>query len=172
MTDKYHRISLPKFIITKTSKEKLMKNSIIIFLIGFLLSAYSFATEPDTSVVFSLEKCTQKNLDNWQHPTRKVLDDAGANIKAVYLCNKTYPVFVANFPYDPLGDTGSFFNTFYYDLLQANAKWPYSIISEDTDVIHIKPEGTGFALDYDELKDEDAIWLLNSKTQAQETNLK
>lgn len=144
----------PKVIMKKS-----ITNSIVLFICGFLLSTYSFATEPDTSVVFSLEKCTQKNLEHWQHPTRKLLDKAGANIKAVYLCNKTYPVFVANFPYDPMGDTASFFNPFYYELLQANAKWPYSIISEDTDVIHVKPEGTGFALDYDELKDEDAIWL-------------
>jgi hypothetical protein len=137
-----------------------------IFILLCFISPLSIAGEPDTTLVFELEKCERKNISSWKHPTRTVLEDAEAKIKAVYLCNKTYPVFVADFPYDPMSDeTSSFFYSFYDKLLQANASWPYSIISDDKFVIHIKPEGTGIALDYDEFN-ENIIkpWLDTTKT--------
>lgn len=143
-----------------------MRSTILIFLSSFLICSLSIAEDIDTSVVLELEKCQQQNISSWKHPTRKVLEDAEAKIKAVYLCNKTYPVFVADFPYDPMSDeTSSFFYSFYDKLLKANANWPYSIISDDKFVIHIKPEGTGIALNYDEFN-EDMIkpWLDTTKT--------
>ena len=143
-----------------------MNRKIFTLLSLLFISHISSAQELDTSVVFELEKCQQQNLSSWKHPTGKILEDAEAKIKAVFLCNKTYPVFVADFPYDPMSDeTSSFFFSFYDQLLKANAGWPYSIVSDDKFVIHVKPEGTGIALNYDELDERSVPWGVNSFLQ-------
>jgi hypothetical protein len=139
---------------------------LLTFLSLAFITAFSFADEVDTSVVHSLYKCEHKNLSSWKHATREVLEDQEAKIKAVFLCDKTYPVFVADFLYDPMSDeTSSFFFSFYIKLSQANAGLPYSIVSDDKFVIHVKTEGTGLALDYDELGEPEAPWGVNSFLQ-------
>lgn len=141
-----------------------MKNLLI--LLSLIFIPFSFADEVDTSVVHSLYKCEHKNLSSWKHTAREVLEEQEAKIKAVFLCNKTYPVFVADFLYDPMSDeTSSFFFSLYDKISKANAGWPYSIISDDKFVIHVKTEGTGLALDYDELGEPEAPWGVNSFLQ-------
>jgi hypothetical protein len=139
---------------------------LLTFLSFAFISALSFADEVDTSVVHALYKCEHKNLSNWKHATREILEEQEAKIKAVFLCDKTYPVFVADFLYDPMNDeTSSFFFSFYIKLSQANAGLPYSIVSDDKFVIHVKTEGTGLALDYDELGEPEAPWGVKSFLQ-------
>jgi hypothetical protein len=138
----------------------------LLIILSLIFTPLSFAEEVDTSVVHSLDQCEHKNLSSWKHETREVLEDQEAKIKAVFLCNKTYPVFVADFLYDPMSDeTSSFFFSFYIKLSQANAGLPYSIVSDDKFVIHVKTEGKGLALDYDELGEPEAPWGVNSFLQ-------
>jgi hypothetical protein len=110
----------------------------------------------ETPYVHLLDKCEQKNLSQWQDATRQVLEDAKARLTAVFYCPDKYPIFAASFPYDPMSSqTSSFFYALYDKLLTANNRRAYSIISDGTQVTHVKIEKGEIQLDYEQLAESD-----------------
>ncbi len=76
------------------------------------------------------EDCEGIDLSNWDHPARDEMNKRPqAHLRWAALCDaKRYPIFGMDFDYDPNGETEDFFRPFFYDLLQANGRWPYAII--------------------------------------------
>ncbi|MGY3882326.1 hypothetical protein [Aeromonas veronii] len=67
--------------------------------------------------------CKNVDLENWQHPTRRVLLERGVIFKKVELCNDgKYPIYHVRLPYDPAGQTQDYFNPLYVAMYGANGK--------------------------------------------------
>ena len=94
--------------------------------------------KPNTSEPALLEKlklhinadCEAIDLGPWTHPVRDEVEKRSeAHLLWAALCDEQrYPVFGMEFDYDPNGQTNDFFRPLFYDLLQANGRWPYAII--------------------------------------------
>jgi hypothetical protein len=89
------------------------------------------------------EGCLDLDLTQWRHKTRSVIEARKeAQLQWVKMCrNKTYPVFGVKFAYDPQTKTDDFFHPLFWDLLEANGYWPYSIVSiGDNVAVHVYQE--------------------------------
>lgn len=93
-----------------------------------------------------LKDCLVKDLKTWRHPVRSVLEKRGVQIEEVRLCNaRKYPVFFVNFPYDPQGQTASYFSPLYDEMRIANGRHPFSFVAlSDNTVVSVsyRPNGT------------------------------
>lgn len=82
--------------------------------------------------------CKNVDLENWQHPTRKVLLERGVILKKVELCNDgKYPIYHVRLPYDPGGQTQDYFNPLYVAMYGANGKWPYAMVDEEGTIVYM-----------------------------------
>ncbi|WP_298162650.1 hypothetical protein [Acidocella sp.] len=88
--------------------------------------------------------CHSVDLSTWQHPARRVMEDAGVKIIKVELCNDgKYPIFTVGFKYDPRGQTDDYFNPLYAKVAQANGFWPFSFVDvEDSLIIDVGVDQT------------------------------
>ncbi|MDD2465844.1 MAG: hypothetical protein PHI97_17740 [Desulfobulbus sp.] len=75
--------------------------------------------------------CRMVDVAAWQHPTLKPIGQRKAvHLKWVQLCaNGTYPVFGAEFDYDPQGQTNDFFYPLLIDTLAANQGQPVAFVA-------------------------------------------
>ena len=64
------------------------------------------------------------DLDNWNHPTKKVFNDLGIDLYKVEIANQTYPIFYTNEENEDLIVGYDFLN----ELAKANGFWDFSII--------------------------------------------
>lgn len=97
------------------------------------------------------QNCQDVDMQNWQHPTRKVLTNPGSEILRIKLCNdKSYPVFFLSLKYDPQGQTSNYYKPLYKKMRKANGNNPYSIVSvEDNLIMNISYRSMGMAdIDY------------------------
>ena len=70
-----------------------------------------------------------KNIQEWHHPVKNILNKHNVILYKVELHNKTYPIFYVRFPYDPrLGHNDKYFKPLYYETLKANGLWDYAFI--------------------------------------------
>jgi hypothetical protein len=73
--------------------------------------------------------CQAVDLTTWQHPVRKVLQAAQAQVVKVELCNGLqFPVFTVVLPYDVDGRADPYFHQLYAGLAAANGFWPYALV--------------------------------------------
>jgi hypothetical protein len=73
--------------------------------------------------------CQAVDLTTWQHPVRRVLQAAQAQIVKVELCNGLkFPVFTVVLPYDVDGQADRYFHRLYAGLAEANGFWPYALV--------------------------------------------
>jgi hypothetical protein len=74
------------------------------------------------------------NIQDWQHPVKKVLEKHQVVLSKVELHHKTYPVFYVRFPADPrFAHNDKFFKPLYYETLQANGFWNYAFVDQSFD---------------------------------------
>jgi hypothetical protein len=74
------------------------------------------------------------NIQDWQHPVKKVLEEHRVVLSKVELHHKTYPVFYVRFPADPrFAHNDKFFKPLYYETLQANGFWNYAFVDQSFD---------------------------------------
>ncbi|GKX51240.1 hypothetical protein [Budvicia aquatica] len=95
--------------------------------------------------------CQDVDMQNWQHPTRKVLTNPSSEILQIKLCNdKSYPVFFLRLKYDPRGQTSNYYKPLYKKMRKANGNHPYTIVSvEDNLIMNISYRSMGMAdVDY------------------------
>ncbi|CAD5198708.1 hypothetical protein [Pseudomonas sp. FEN] len=100
----------------------------------------------------TVNDCHDVDLVAWQHPTRAVLEKDDIKLERVQLCNGGhYPIFHVQLPYDPRGQTKSYFTPLYEQLRKANGKWPYAlVVSSDAVVVYVSYSKDGMiALDYE-----------------------
>lgn len=97
--------------------------------------------------------CRFLDLERWTHPTRPVIEDAGAKIDFVALCREdTYPVFGVRFPYDPRAATDDYFHPLYANTFLANGGWDFSFLEVDDGVLlSLRGQGDSLALDIEDL---------------------
>ena len=70
-----------------------------------------------------------KNIQEWRHPVKDILNKHKVILYKVELHNKTYPIFYVRFPYDPrLAHNDKYFKPLYYETLKANGFWDYAFI--------------------------------------------
>ena len=70
-----------------------------------------------------------KNIQEWCHPVKDILNKHKVSLYKVELHNKTYPIFYVRFPYDPrLAHNDKYFKPLYYETLKANGLWDYAFI--------------------------------------------
>ena len=70
-----------------------------------------------------------RNIQEWHHPVKDVLNKHKVILYKVELHNKTYPIFYVRFPYDPrLAHNDKYFKPLYYETLKANGFWDYAFI--------------------------------------------
>ena len=114
------------------------------------------------------EGCLDLDIQQWRHKTRYVIESRKeAHLHWVKMCrNKTYPVFGVKFDYDPQGKTDDFFHPLFWDLLEANGYWPYSIVAIDDNLaIHIYQEKK-----YELLVDYEDLVTVNSENPVAENS--
>lgn len=86
--------------------------------------------------------CISADLENWRHPTKKVLLERGVILKKVELCNdKKYPIYHVRLPYDPTGKTQDYFHPLYTAMYKANGKWPYAIVDDEGTIVYVTYRG-------------------------------
>jgi hypothetical protein len=101
----------------------------------------------DTRLFSSIAKdCSAVDLDHWQHPTRSLLLKRHVQIEKVQICNGgNYPIFFVRFPYDPQGQTKSYFGPLFDKMRIANGGWPYSFVAlSDNTVLNVSYGPTGY----------------------------
>lgn len=99
--------------------------------------------------------CHDVDLATWQHPARVVLEKNDIKLERVQLCNEGhYPVFTGQVPYDPTGQTKTYFLPLYQEMRKANGKWPYAIVANsDNIVVYVSyPANDGISLDYEQFE--------------------
>ncbi|QXI31550.1 hypothetical protein HU752_019525 [Pseudomonas vanderleydeniana] len=97
--------------------------------------------------------CHDVDLKTWQHPARTVLEKHDIKLERVQLCNGDhYPIFTGQVPYDPTGQTKSFFLPLYEEMRKANGKWPYAIVAtSDNIVVYVSYAASDrISLDYEQ----------------------
>lgn len=89
--------------------------------------------------------CHDVDLSTWRHPTRTVLEKSDIKVDKVQLCNGGhYPIFHVQLPYDPQGQTNSFFVPLYHRMKAANGKWPYAIVdTRGNTVVYVSYDKNG-----------------------------
>ncbi|PLW75339.1 hypothetical protein [Cohaesibacter celericrescens] len=130
------------------TKANLVCNLVVLFMvIGFSASSLAQAplqerNEPWSDATTSLmarfgNDCRDVDMVNWSHPTRDIFEASNAaSLIWLRLCEKDiYAVFGAKFRYDPQGQANDLLYPFYYDLLQANGSFPYSIVALSDNVV-------------------------------------
>jgi hypothetical protein len=93
------------------------------------------------------KNCSIEDLRTWRHPVRSVLIERGAKIEQVQLCNdRVYPIFFVRFPYDPQGQTASYFSPLYNAMRRANGGYPFSFVSvADNTIINVSYRQNGWS---------------------------
>lgn len=97
--------------------------------------------------------CHDVDLGTWKHPARAVLEKNDIKLERVQLCNNDhYPIFTGDVPYDPTGQTKTYFLPLYQQMRKANGSWPYALVASSDDIIvYVSyPAGDGIALDYEQ----------------------
>ena len=80
--------------------------------------------------------CHDVDLSTWRHPIRAVFKKANITLERVQLCNgDRYPIFTVELPYDPTGETKSYFTQLYWKIRKANGKWPYAIVATSDNLV-------------------------------------
>lgn len=128
-----------------------MKNYRSIFL-AFIISTLSQPSFSDAVVTIT-------DIKSWNHPVKKVLDENKVKISKVELKNnKKLPIFFVKFPYDPSSSqTKSYFDTLFFDVLNANGKWDYEFYDEDDELIisiHWDKATKTMAVDYQDINEK------------------
>lgn len=125
------------------------------------------ATKEEAPAVDRLDllgkNCRAMDLGTWQHPALKPIGQRKAvHLKWVQLCaGDTYPVFGAEFDYDPQGQTNDFFYPLLIDTLEANQGQPLAFAGiKDRLLIQARKLGPDqYDFNYAELGHPDAkIW--------------
>lgn len=103
-------------------------------------SHFAFAQEVSlnktTLFMTTAHDCKELNLKSWNHPTKQVLLNNKVKIERVLICNGgKYPVFFVDFPYDPQGQTASYFFPLYAKMRTANGGWSYSFVATSDNTI-------------------------------------
>jgi hypothetical protein len=77
------------------------------------------------------------DIANWKHPVHSVFQKNKIELTRVdFFKGGKYPVFFAKLTFDPTSsETDNFYNQLYYDVLQANGFWDYSINDYDDNLI-------------------------------------
>ena len=99
--------------------------------------------------------CSMVELEEWRHPVRDVLQQAGANrLLWLALCqDRTYPVFGMAFDYDPAGATRDYFLPLWQDMLDANGGWAFSVaVLGDQILINVAQDAGGIVVDEEALE--------------------
>lgn len=110
----------------------------IFVLVGVTNSTYAQEMPLDKTTLFTktLHDCKELNLKSWNHPTKQILLSNKVKIERVLLCNAgKYPVFFVDLPYDPQGQTASYFNPLYAKMRKANGGWSYSFVATSDNTI-------------------------------------
>lgn len=91
----------------------------------------------DTELFLKIaQSCRSVDLRSWEHPTTRVLRDAGTRVESVQLCNDDhYPVYTVSFKYDPRTATSSYFHPLYTRMAAANGYWPFSFVDVADNVV-------------------------------------
>lgn len=124
-------------------------------LVALVLPCQAFALPAlqDTGLYQSKARdCRDVDLATWQHPARRVLEKYKVKLERVQLCNGGhYPVFTGQVPYDPNGQTKSWFVPLYEEMRKANSKWPFALVASSDDlIVYVSyPASDGIALDYE-----------------------
>ncbi len=83
-----------------------------------------------------VQGCREVDLKTWQHPTRKVLEKHKVVLRRLQLCNgNIYPVFYVSVPYDPQGQTKSYFLPLYDDMRVANGGHALAFVMESDNTV-------------------------------------
>lgn len=118
----------------------------LLFIVTLIASEASWADKIDslekTTLFTSITKdCEPVNLKTWKHPTKEVLSKYKLKLTQLQLCNnKSYPIFYAEFPYDPATkSTNSYFLPLETDMARKNGWNSYSIVdTSNKQMINIK----------------------------------
>ena len=107
--------------------------------------------------------CRMVDLAAWHHPALKPIGERRAvHLKWVQLCaGDTYPIFGAEFDYDPQGRTNDFFFPLLIDTLHANQGRPLAFVAiRDRLVMQVRQSGTDeYDFNYAELDNPaSTIW--------------
>lgn len=125
-----------------------------VFLLLLPSLAYALPALEDTELYSSkATDCHDVDLATWKHPARAVLEKNDVKLERVQLCNDGhYPIFTGEVPYDPTGQTKTYFLPLYQQMRKANGKWPYAIVASSDDiVVYVSyPAEEGIALDYEQ----------------------
>lgn len=106
------------------------------------------------------DDCHEFDLAQFSHPTRdRFAQGTGARLRWVMLCSDyTYPVYGAEFDYDPSGQTADYFHPLYLDLLEALGEQSYAIVAPNDALVIRVGRGIGSDLDIEiDPLDEDEI---------------
>lgn len=97
------------------------------------------------------DDCRDFELAQFDHPTRdRFGQGTGARLRWVMLCSDyTYPVYGAEFDYDPSGQMADYFHPLYLDLLEALAEQSYAIVALNDALLIRVGRGYGDDLDID-----------------------
>lgn len=123
-----------------------MKIKLLMLITTMLISASarseSINSLEKTTLFTSITNgCESVNLNSWHHPTQEVLIKYKLKLTKLQLCNnKSYPVFYAEFPYDPATkSSNSYFSPLEREMARKNGWNSYSIVdTSNKQMINIK----------------------------------
>ena len=73
--------------------------------------------------------CSLRSAEEWAHPTKEVLEEAGVDFRFVMQCNDLdHTVFGVSFRYDMRAKTDDFFHPLYFKMMKANNGRPFSFL--------------------------------------------
>ncbi len=117
-----------------------------ILMMGVIFSSYSSQTLSEAVKNTRLSEIDKRyttkdpnevvvtDIESWHHPVKKVFRDHNLKLTKVELMwNKEFPVFhVATLEGDPVeGASDAYFHPILEDILEANGRWSYKIVSDD-----------------------------------------
>lgn len=116
-------------------------NPLIRLLMLFLISASCLAADLPPLKATKLftqdaKNCVEVDLKTWTHPVLRVFAKKRITLERLQLCNdKKYPIFYVHLPYDPQGQTQSYFGPLYAEMQKANSGWPYAFVSTNDNTV-------------------------------------